>query len=310
MRLRNFFLTEMPRPRGDAMWAVLDWAAQQKGTFTIKDLYRVYLQNGGRAESMGDNISSFSTGVMKYVAQPGKVKIDRKTGQSKHPEGHYDLSQKRPILQIHGGSQGGGNAKIMKWGLDKPLRDPHAARFVEPEDEGAGEAMDRLEVLLGGDKLKQAMARWQKLPNLNAVVADIKASVPKRAQMDALHVASDILMDQGKADEDDVETAADEVPPAPQDDDEEDYGEFTDAPEPFNPDDYPDEEEPAPAPQKQQAEPEPEEEPEPEPEDDVEEPTTHQAGAANFIKSQTPPPSPVMPTVRKSPVSKFFKKKK
>lgn len=305
-RLHSFFLTEMPRPKSDAILSVLDWAAQQKQPFTVKDLYKVYVTNGGRADSVSDNIQSFSTQIMKYVAKPWKDDQEK-----------YGLSPKRPLTFAKRGSRGAGNPHLLQWGLDKPLRDPGLAKFVNPsdEEEGAGEAMDRLEAMMGPEKLKAAMARWQKLPNLNAVVADIKGTVPRKGQMDALHVASDFMMDQGKADPGDVDAAEDDVAPAPQagPDDDEDYGEFSDAPM-FDPDEFGDDEEespataPKPSPRKPPTKPAPEPEPmelEPD-EDDVEEPTAQQAGAANFIKPSAPP-APAAPA-KKSSVGALMKK--
>jgi hypothetical protein len=345
-RLHEYFMSEMPRGKGDPILATLDWAAQQKGTFTIRDLYKVYVANGGRANSEGDNIQSFSTQINKYIAKPWK-----------DDQVKYAISDKRPMVAVKQGSRGGGgrNPTILKWGLDRPLRDPSAARFVEPEDDNtSGDAMDRLEKVLshmgkglppdpkqGRQRLQAAIERWKKMKNLNQVVADIRGTIPKAGQMDALHVASEFLMDRGAASEDDVDDAEDQVAPASQavstHDDDDDVGEFSDEPEDLDaiPDDEYDEvedEEPPPPPAKKPAAPptfskpatppptpgssgvtvrkkaEPPPAPAPEPEDDdeddVEEPTKQQAGAANFIKPQaTTPAAP-----KKSPLSKFFKR--
>jgi hypothetical protein len=145
--------------------------------------------------------------------------------------------------------------------------------------------------------------------------------------MDALHIASEFLMDTGRADQDDVEDAEVEVAPqqapAPQGtDDEDDYGDFSDEPH-VDPEEWeslpdePEEEEPPPPPAKKpvgpppapgvavrkKAEPAPPPEPE-EPEgdeDEVEPVTKQQAGAGNFLK-------PAWKPAKKSPVSKWFKK--
>ena len=336
--LHEFFIPEMARGKGDAILATLDWAAQQNGTFTIKDLYRVYVSNGGRANSESDNIQSFSTQINKYIAKPWK------DDQTK-----YGVSEKRPILAVKQGSRGGGgrNPTILRWGLDRPLRDPGAAKFVEPEDDNtSGDAMDRLEKTLsymgkglpadpkrGRQRLQAAIERWKKMKSLNQVVADIRGTIPKAGQMDALHIASEFLMDRGAASEDDVDDAEDQVAPSPQStsthDDDDDVGEFSDAPD-FDeiPDDEFDEievDEPPPPPAKKPPAPpsfskptggagpgvsvRKKGEPAPEPEDDgdeddVEAPTKQQAGAANFVKSDEPKPA----APRKSPVSKFFKR--
>jgi hypothetical protein len=253
-RLYEYFMFEMPRRKGDPILATLDWAAQQRGTFTINDLYNVYVANGGRANSMGDNKQSFSTQINRYIAKPWKEDQDK-----------YGVSEKRPLLAVRRGARGGGgrNPTILQWGLDRPLRDPSAAHFVEPDDDSStGDAMDRLEKVLsrmgkglpddpkqGRQRLKAAIERWKKMKTLNQVVADIRGTIPKAGQMDALHIASEFLIDRGAADEDDVEDAEDQVAPAPpavsSHDDDDDVGEFSDEPEDLDtiPDEEYDEEE-------------------------------------------------------------------
>ena len=84
--IRNVFrLAEMARSRGEPTWAMLDWAAQQQGTFTIKDLYKVYTQAGG---DIGE--TSFHTLVNKLIAKPWKDDQD-KYGLSVVPAGHRVL---------------------------------------------------------------------------------------------------------------------------------------------------------------------------------------------------------------------------
>lgn len=269
---------EMARPKGEAIKAVFDWAAQQPGNFTIRDLYKVYTANGGRADTAGENLQSFTTQIMKYIARPWK------DGEK------AEVSEKRPMLAVKQGSRGAGNPHIVKWALGKPLRDPTTAKFVNPgegdDEQTSGDAMDRLEELIGADKLKAAMTRWKKMPDLNRVVADIRGTIPKKGQMDALHIASEFLMDRGAADEDEIEDAEAEVAPAPQaePDEEEDLGDFSDEPD-EEPDEYENDEEPAPAPTFQRtptakAKPEPEEPDEPEEDEPEEEP----AGAPGAIK--------------------------
>lgn len=330
-----FALSEMPRVKEEPIKAMLDWAAAQKGTFTARDLYNVYIANGGRSASLGDNYPSFRTQLMKMVARPWK---DPPKNQ---------VSDQRPILAVKQGSRGPNNPDILKWGLDKALRSQDA-QFVNPDDDNTtGEATDRLEKVLsrmgkglppdekvGRQKLAAAIARWKTMKSLNQIVADIRGSIPKAGQMDALHIASEFLMDKGMVDQDDVEDAEDQVAPAPQQapaqdhsDDEEDYGAFSDEPY-VDPDDIhsmpdePEEEEPPPPPKKaaptpqagvavrKKAEPAPqlsadweddEEEPEEPEEPEVEPATKQQAGAGTFLK-------PFKPASKKSPVSKWFKK--
>jgi hypothetical protein len=334
-RLKEFFvLSEMPRVKEEPIKAMLDWAAAQKGTFTARQLYNVYVANGGRSASLGDNYPSFRTQLMKMVARFWK---DPPKNQ---------VSQDRPIVAVKRGSKGGGGANpdVLKWGLPGPLRTGDAS-FVNPDDdENTGAAMDRLEKVLsrmgkglppdqkvGRQKLQAAIERWKKMRNLNQVVVDIKGTIPKVGQMDALHIASEFLMDKGAVDQDDVEDAEDQVAPTPSGpepsagDEEEDDFDFSDEPH-VSPDEWeslpnePDEEEPE--------EIEPDEEPTPPPpppkppggvevrkkpgatppptpepeddEDEVEPATKQQAGASTFLKPFKP--------AKKSPVSKWFKK--
>lgn len=348
-RLHKFFgLSEMARTKEEPIKAVLDWAAQQKGTFTISDLYKVYVANGGRANSEGDNKQSFTTQIMKLTARFWK------DGEK------AEVSEKRPLQAVTRGSRGGGgrDPTVIKWGLGHALREPGDARFVNPDDDNnSGEAMDRLEKALsyvgkglppdpkaGRQKLQASIERWKKMKSLNQIVADIRGSIPKKGQMDALHIASEFLMDRGQVDQDDVEDAEAAVAPAPSsqhDDDHDDGGDFSDEPsgghedmpdDEFSDTDVEPEEEPAPAPvapkanippppagvfRRQPAKPAAPPTPTPEPDDDdlelddddIEEPTKQQAGAANFIKPPAAPPAAPAPP-KKSPVSKFFPSKK
>lgn len=337
-----FGITEMPRRMGDPMKQTLQWASEQPGTFTMKDLYRVYTANGGRANSEGENDKSFTSQMMHHIARFWK---DPPKNQ---------VSDQRPIVAVKQGSRGGGgrNPHIFRWGLDKQYQSD-ASRFVNPADDNtSGDAMDRLEKVLsrqgkglpadekaGRAKLKAAIERWKQMPNINQVVADIRASIPKAGQMDALHIATEFLMDRGVVDQDDVEDAEDDVAPAPSspktpshpDDDDDFGGSFDDEPmsdTPFDelPDeDYtditepdeeePEEEEPPPAPPQPQsnagvtvrkgaAPPAPPPPRAPSAFDDEEEPETkQQAGAQNFIK-----PTASSAPAKKSSVGALMKK--
>lgn len=327
MRLSKFLtsMTEMARSKGEAIKATLAWASQQKEPFSVRQLYDVYTANGGRQNTGGDNIQSFTTQIMKYVAKEHKA--DETPKYSKVP--YWPPSEGRPLTYAIRGNRGSGDAHALIWApnVKKPSFN---AKFVNPADDepNAGDAMDRLEKALsanrgglpdekqGREKLKAAIARWKGMKDINKVVADIRATIPKKAQMDALHIASEFLIDRGAADEEDVEDAEAAVAPAPVDvsDDDDDLGDFSDEPEP---EDDEEEEEPdeTPTPTFQRtptAKPrqEPEEEPE-EIEPDEDDDTEREAGAQNFLP--TPPPAPPKPAApaapKKSPVSKFFKKR-
>ncbi len=182
---------EMARPRGDATWAVLDWAGQQTGTFTLKDLYKVYQQAGGE-----QGYTSFHTTIGHLTAKPWK---------------DQEVSDKRPFSVAKQGSRGAGGTTILKWGLDRPLREPQAPEEPESEEQAAlGDATDRLEASVGREALKAHIARWKGM-DIHQAVADIRKHVPKRSQMDALHVASASLVSAGKANMDDVEDAENEI---------------------------------------------------------------------------------------------------
>lgn len=185
----------MARSRGDAVWAVLDWAAQQTGTFTIEDLYKVYLSNGGE---QGE--TSFHTTIGHLTAKPWKDDQDK-----------YALSDRRPLELAIRGKQGAGRKHVYRWGLDHPLREPQAAAEPESEEQEAlGDATDRLEASIGREALKAHLAKWKNM-DIHQAVADIRRRVPKRSQMDALHVVSASLVASGRANMDDVEDAENEI---------------------------------------------------------------------------------------------------
>lgn len=325
MRLRNFFLlAEMPRGRGDPTWAMLDWCYQQTQPFTIKQALEVYVANGGRAKSDDPkgNLGSFTSLFQGFVAKKEKEGMKPKPGKGPY----WPPSERRPLVKVSGRGKGyqGEHAGMYRWALDKPLRDPSTARFVNPaddkEEETAGDAMDRLEDEqsgIGAAALVAAMKRWKKMTDINVITADIKAHIPKRLWVDAMQVAWDQFSPAQK-DSEELASAEDELDPAHaphtgHEFDDEDEGEFSSSPEPepFDPEE-PDEEEPPPPPVKKPAVPAPAPKaavPEPEDdeeEDDIEEPTKQQAGAANFLKPSTPAPSPAKP---KSPLSKWMKRR-
>lgn len=207
---RLFRVDEMANTRKGPTWAVLDWAAQQTGEFSLKDLFAVYQKAGGE-----QGYTSFHTTIGHMTAKPWK-----------DDQGKYALSDDRPFAVAKKGSRGAGGATSLRWGLDHALRDaPEAEAELdgggEGDDEGTsaiGDALDRLEVLMGRDKLKAAVARWRGMRSIHQAVADIRASVPMKGQMDALHVAYDSLVHTGKANDADVTDAENELdyvtPPA------------------------------------------------------------------------------------------------
>lgn len=211
--IRNVFrLAEMARSRGEPTWAMLDWAAQQREPFTFKDLYREYSKAGG---DIGE--TSFYTLANKLVA-----KYDPNSPKEKYrDEAKYGLSEKRPLVFVHQGRQGhtGERAGKLAWGLDKPLREPPAQSDQDtPEQEAYNDAMDRLEQNIGRDKLQLYLNRWKKM-EIHQAVADIRKNIPRRAQIDALHVASAELVATGRATMDDVEDAENEIEYAPKEPD-------------------------------------------------------------------------------------------
>lgn len=176
-------LYEMANTRKEPMWAVLDWAAQQPGDFTYKDLHRVYTAAGG-----GSNIQQFHS--MIKVAKP----------DHKDPE-KREVSVKRPFVYSKRGRQGGRGeeAARLQWGLDGPLRAPQTP--TQPlrnmnVDSKLGDLLDELEKAmsrrLGGDvggarqQLKAMFDRWKKMSDPHRIAADIQASLPGPYRMKAL----------------------------------------------------------------------------------------------------------------------------
>lgn len=336
----------MARPKGDAIKAVIYWASQQKQPFTIRQAYQVYTSNGGRENSEGDNLGSFTTQFQKYVAK------DWKEGQTPKKGGapYWPPSDRRPLMNAKRGGRGAADAHTFQWALNKPMSDPSTAKFINPDDDNnTGAAMDKLEKVMsrmgkglppdekvGRQRLQAAIERWKKMKNLSQVVADIKATVPAKGQMDALHIASEFLMDKGAVDQDDVEDAEQEVEPEAPEQDDDDVGDFSDDPDGDDDlgmdfDDLTGDEPEAPAPAAPSAPtpvpatPEPEDDDDlgmdftdlGDEEDDVEPTTKSQAGAQSFLKPTPPtapkaaPQRPAAPTPppKKSRLSPFFKKK-
>lgn len=257
-RLLNLY--EMARPRGEAMWAVLDWAAQQPGRFTRADMLAQYQKAGGGSGSVG----GLWIALKKHVAEPGEP-----------------TSVEKPIRTVQAGSRGRGGAGFYEWGLSGPLRAPQPPKAPRTGDSPTGDILDRIEAKIGRDALKMAMARWRRMGNLHAIAADIKATIPASLRMDALHAATEHLVDSGKASTAEVDDAEAEVDqgasqatpftppkpkaavqkqaPTPEPDDDEDMGDGwrkvgDDVPDDFFHGD--DDDEPA-APVKKKAEPEP-----------------------------------------------------
>lgn len=188
---------EMARTRGEAMWAVLDWAAQQTGDFTMKDLYKVFQQAGGES-----TIQQFHS--MVKVAKPWK-----------DDQGKYGVSAQRPFVFSKRGSRGKGGAALLQWGLDGPLRAPQQRQpSLAGDDSPIGDIYDKLEDKLGRDALKAALQRWRRMTSVNQIATDIRSTVPARYQMDAIQIGTEHLVSSGKADEEDVEDAEAQLSPA------------------------------------------------------------------------------------------------
>lgn len=194
---------EMARTRGEAVWAVLDWASQQTGDFTINDMYKVFVANGG-----GSTIQQFHTIIGHLTAKPWKDDQEK-----------YALGPNRPLRIVKRGARGKGGAGTYEWGLDGPLRAPQQPKEpLAPEGSPLGDILDRLEDKLGRDQLKAAMARWKRMTDVHKIAADIRATIPARYQIDAMQVGTEHLVSSGQADEEEVEDAeeADLAPQAQQ----------------------------------------------------------------------------------------------
>lgn len=203
-----YTLSEMARNREAPMWAVLDWAAQQgEGEFTVAQLYSIFTAAGGSAGP-----TSFHTMVGHMTAKDWK---DGKLDARGKP--YWPPSVDRPFVFSRRGHRGKGGAHSFHWGLDGPLRDPQDA--VKPDanedDDPVSMAMDALEQKMGAPALKAAMARWKKMGDMRQVTADVRG-LPAKMQMNALLVASQHLMDAGRADGEDVEDAEQQLSPAAQ----------------------------------------------------------------------------------------------
>lgn len=195
----------MARTRSEPVWAMLDWAAQQPGTFRVGDLHRVFLAAGGKAES-----SSFHTIVGHLTAK------DWKEGElDAQGKPYWPPSTGRPFVYARKGHRGKGGAHELQWGLDGPLREPRP--LVSPadnqDDDPVSVAIDALEGHMGGPALKSKMQQWRKMGNLRAITSDIR-TLPPKLQMNAMLVATQHLMATGAADEGDVEDAERTLSPA------------------------------------------------------------------------------------------------
>lgn len=209
-RLVNLYnITEMARTRDEPTWRMLDWCAQQTKPFTIKDMERAYNAAGGRSTG-----GSFATLANHFVA-----KYDPNATKEKHRADKYKLSSSRPIVYAKRGFVGKGGAATYEWGLDGPLRpisadsDDRSWSHSDEDDTPINKILDTLETKLGANVVKAALKRWRTMHDVNRIAIDIKATIPKPLQMDALHVATEHLVDSGEADEDDVKAAEDEVTP-------------------------------------------------------------------------------------------------
>jgi len=283
----------MARPKSEATLRMLDWAALQDEPFTVRDLFDVYVRSGGNPSSY----SSFHTLVGHMTAKPWKDDQEK-----------YKVSEKRPFAYAHRGSAGKG-AHLLVWALGRPLREPPSAddegeEFESPEAQAIENALDKLEDAMGSVALKQSLQKWRSAKSLHDAVQDIQKNVPARLRAHALHIAADMLMQRGKADEDDVEAAEDEIT-APQPAAEPEPAADPDTVPDLTADldDFADEDPTDPDAAVPTGEPEPEEEPEEEPEDEPEPakppppPTPTQAKATPFQPARRspvrfPPPNP------------------
>lgn len=183
MSLLNLY--EMSRARGDAMWAVLDWAAQQPGDFTYQDLYKIFQAAGG-----GSTMQQFHS--MVKVAKPWK-----------DDQAKYGVSEKRPFVFSKRGNRGKGGAAQLSWGLEGPLRTaqpmPTPKSEDEPEDE-MGEILDQLETKIGRPALKAMLQRWRNMTDVSKIYSDVNrdSTIPARFKNAAYHVAISHLVGKGQ----------------------------------------------------------------------------------------------------------------
>lgn len=198
-------IDEMARKREDAMWAVLDWAAQQHGEFTIKDMYREWAKAGGG----GDNASyqQFSTAINNYIY---KYDPQSPTAKYRNPRYKYIRVGKTdkgtvpaPLQFVTKGSRGAGGQHVLRWRPGVPMmRQPAPPKAaLAPEGDPTGDALDKLERKLGRPALKAALQRWRQLGDLHKISADIMGDVQIRGKdkMLALQVAASNLVSTGKA---------------------------------------------------------------------------------------------------------------
>lgn len=213
MPLLNLYtLQEMARTRGEAMWAVMDWAAQQKGDFSYNDLYQVFRDAGGES-----TLQQFHS--MVKVAKPWEDNQEK-----------YAVSAKRPFVFTQRGRQGKGGAARLEWGLDGPLRAPQApSQPMKSDDSRLNQLLDELESglarKLGGDvagarkQLRTMFDRWKKMKDPHRIAADIQGSLPGPYRMKALQAVYAMRDDAGgeelAAAEDDLQGAAGAQPEAP-----------------------------------------------------------------------------------------------
>ena len=210
-------IDEMARQREEAMWSVLDWAATQPGEFTIKDMHRVWVQNGGG----GDNASyqQFSTAINNYI-----YKFDPQSPVAKYRNPRYKFirvgktdkgSVPAPLQFVTKGHRGAGASHVLRWrpGI-APMRQPSVQKApLAPEGDPVGDALDKLEKKLGRPALKAAMGRWKQLGDLHKISNDIMAdsSIRGKDKMLALQVAADSLVSKGKATQAQADDAEEEM---------------------------------------------------------------------------------------------------
>jgi hypothetical protein len=169
---------EMARPMSDATLAVLDWAASQEGAFTVKQMFQVYQNAGGRSPGAG-----FSSNIGRFKVLRG---VERPTLM-------------RPLVQLFPSKKGPGNESFFMWGLP-------GQKFPRPEKPSKSEgnrvmrALDRLETEMGRDKARAALKRWASETEPSRVMTDIEATVPGPYRADALLVAFDNLINKGVLD--------------------------------------------------------------------------------------------------------------
>ncbi len=149
-----FGLDEMPRPKGSfapPMKAVINWASQQPGEFTAKDMFRIFRAAGGQPNQPNDTAA-----YMSFQSAVKRLKTDGRP------------SEDTPLVVSKVGQVGRGGSTVYRWGLkggaksspnpidiDQPgATVPGVRQSVKPKPPGdwGGQALQALKNHSGDDE--------------------------------------------------------------------------------------------------------------------------------------------------------------